>query len=99
MVAEMERKFICERQQAGIEAAKAKGVYKGRKPTVPVERGREIKHGEYGIIAPKGREILSRVGHSSPAGRLRPCIMDPKRREVLSCHSGRTFQYGSGLCH
>lgn len=29
MVAEMERKFICERQQAGIEAAKAKGIYKG----------------------------------------------------------------------
>ena len=29
MVAEMERKFIRERQQAGIEAARAKGVYKG----------------------------------------------------------------------
>jgi DNA invertase Pin-like site-specific DNA recombinase len=33
LVAEMERKFIRERQQAGIEAAKAKGVYKGRTPT------------------------------------------------------------------
>jgi Resolvase, N terminal domain len=33
MVAEMERKFILERQRTGIEAAKAKGgVYKGRKP-------------------------------------------------------------------
>jgi DNA invertase Pin-like site-specific DNA recombinase len=30
MVAEMERQFIRERQQAGIEAAKAKGVYRGR---------------------------------------------------------------------
>jgi DNA invertase Pin-like site-specific DNA recombinase len=38
MVAEMERKFIRERQQAGIEAAKAKGVYKGRKPSVPVAK-------------------------------------------------------------
>jgi len=38
MVAEMERRFIRERQQAGIEVAKAKGVYKGRKPTVPVDR-------------------------------------------------------------
>jgi DNA invertase Pin-like site-specific DNA recombinase len=38
MVAEMERRFIRERQQAGIEAAKAKGVYKGRKPSVPVSK-------------------------------------------------------------
>src|SRR5215210_8162885 len=41
MVAEMEHKFIRERQQAGIEADKAKGVYKGRKPSIPVERVRE----------------------------------------------------------
>jgi hypothetical protein len=31
MVAEAERRFIVERQRAGIEAAKKKGVYKGRK--------------------------------------------------------------------
>lgn len=30
MVAEMELSFIRERQRAGIEAAKAKGIYKGR---------------------------------------------------------------------
>ena len=42
MVAEMERKFIRERQQAGIEAAKAKGIYKGRKPSVPVAKVREM---------------------------------------------------------
>ena len=30
MVAEMEQGFIRERQRVGIEAAKAKGVYKGR---------------------------------------------------------------------
>jgi DNA invertase Pin-like site-specific DNA recombinase len=37
MVAEMERKFILERQRAGIEAAKAAGVYagKGRPKSVP----------------------------------------------------------------
>jgi DNA invertase Pin-like site-specific DNA recombinase len=29
MVAEMELKFIRERQQAGIEAARAKGIYNG----------------------------------------------------------------------
>ena len=43
MVAEMERKFIRERQQAGIEAAKAKGIYKGRKPSIPVEKVREMR--------------------------------------------------------
>jgi DNA invertase Pin-like site-specific DNA recombinase len=43
MVAEMERKFIRERQQAGIEAAKKKGGYRGRKPTVPADRVREMR--------------------------------------------------------
>ena len=51
MVAEMERKFICERQQAGIEAAKAKGVYKGRKLSVPVEKVREMRASGHGPTA------------------------------------------------
>lgn len=34
MVADMELKFIKDRQRAGIEAAKTKGVYKGRKKVV-----------------------------------------------------------------
>src|SRR4051794_15794052 len=53
MVAEMERKFIRERQQAGIEAAKAKakGIYKGRKPSVPVERVREMRAAGHGPTA------------------------------------------------
>jgi DNA invertase Pin-like site-specific DNA recombinase len=41
-VAEMEHKFILERQKVGIEIAKAKGVYKGRKPSVPIQRVREM---------------------------------------------------------
>jgi DNA invertase Pin-like site-specific DNA recombinase len=45
MVAEMERRFILERQRAGIDAAKKKGVYKGRKPSVPVEEVRKM-HGD-----------------------------------------------------
>ena len=45
MVAEMERRFILERQRAGIEAAKKAGVYKGRKPSVPVDDVRKL-HGE-----------------------------------------------------
>jgi DNA invertase Pin-like site-specific DNA recombinase len=43
MVAEMERNFIRSRQQAGIEAAKAEGVYKGRKPSVPVDQVQALK--------------------------------------------------------
>src|SRR3546814_19425964 len=34
MVAEMELKFSKDRQRAGIEAARAEGVYKGRKKNV-----------------------------------------------------------------
>jgi DNA invertase Pin-like site-specific DNA recombinase len=41
----MERRFILERQRGGIDAAKKKGVYKGRKPSVPVETVRKL-HGE-----------------------------------------------------
>ena len=48
MVAEMERKFIRERQQAGIEAAKKAGVYRGRKPSVPIEKVREMRAGGMG---------------------------------------------------
>jgi DNA invertase Pin-like site-specific DNA recombinase len=33
MVAEMELRFIRDRQRAGIDAAKAKGIYKGRPAT------------------------------------------------------------------
>jgi DNA invertase Pin-like site-specific DNA recombinase len=43
MVAEMERRFILERQRVGIEAAKDKGVYKGRKPSISPARVRELK--------------------------------------------------------
>jgi DNA invertase Pin-like site-specific DNA recombinase len=42
MVAEMQRRFMRERQQAGIEAAKRRGVYRGRKPTVTADRVREM---------------------------------------------------------
>ena len=34
MVADMELKFIRDRQRAGIDAAKGKGIYKGRKKKV-----------------------------------------------------------------
>ena len=61
MVAEMERKFIRERQQAGIEAAKAKGIYKGRKPTVPVDKVRELRAAGHGPSAIAERLKISRM--------------------------------------
>jgi DNA invertase Pin-like site-specific DNA recombinase len=62
MVAQMERKLIRKRQQAGIEAAKAKGIYKGRKPSIPVERVREMRdagHGPAAIAAALGVSRMS----------------------------------------
>jgi DNA invertase Pin-like site-specific DNA recombinase len=43
MVAEMERRPIVERQRAGIESAKKKGVYKGRKASTPIEVVRRMR--------------------------------------------------------
>jgi DNA invertase Pin-like site-specific DNA recombinase len=48
MVAEMERRFILERQRVGIEAAKKRGVYKGRKPSVPLAEVRKMRKGGKG---------------------------------------------------
>jgi DNA invertase Pin-like site-specific DNA recombinase len=42
-VGEFERSLILERQREGIAIAKAKGVYKGRKPSLSVERVAELK--------------------------------------------------------
>lgn len=57
MVAEMELSFIKERQRAGIEAAKAKGVYKGRQRTV--DRAAVLKLRQDGVGA---TEIARRLG-------------------------------------
>jgi DNA invertase Pin-like site-specific DNA recombinase len=48
MVAEMERRLLLERQKVGIEAAKEAGVYKGRKPSVPVEAVRRMRADGHG---------------------------------------------------
>ena len=57
MVAEMELTFIKERQRAGIEAAKAKGVYKGRKRSIDRDAVQRLR--EEGIGA---TEIARRLG-------------------------------------
>ncbi|WP_062230634.1 recombinase family protein [Aureimonas sp. N4] len=49
MVAEMEHRFILERQRAGIEAAKGRGVYKGRPRTAPNEEIRRRRATGMGV--------------------------------------------------
>ena len=57
MVAEMELTFIKERQRAGIEAAKAKGVYKGRKRSIDREAVQRLRRDGVGAT-----EIARRLG-------------------------------------
>jgi DNA invertase Pin-like site-specific DNA recombinase len=57
MVAEMELGFIRDRQRAGIEAAKAKGIYKGRPATF--DRARIVSLRKEGMRA---TEIAKAVG-------------------------------------
>jgi DNA invertase Pin-like site-specific DNA recombinase len=51
MVAEMELGFIRERQRAGIEAAKAKGVYRDRPVTLDHGKIREMRASGMGATA------------------------------------------------
>ena len=51
MVADMELKFIRDRQRAGIETAKRKGVYRGRQKRIDEERIRQLAAGK----VPKAR--------------------------------------------
>ena len=57
MVAEMELGFIRDRQRAGIDAAKAKGIYKGR--PVTFDRARIVSRRNEGTGA---TEIAMAVG-------------------------------------
>lgn len=78
--AEFERSMIRERQREGIEAAKKRGVYKGRKPALTPEQIREIKarHAdrwkvtdlahEYGV----SRQTIYTVLKSNPTEQVPP---------------------------
>lgn len=59
-VAQLERSIIRDRQADGIAVAKAKGVYKGRKPSLTAEQAEEIR----GLIAEgvNKSEIARRYG-------------------------------------
>jgi DNA invertase Pin-like site-specific DNA recombinase len=57
MVAEMELSFIKERQRAGIEAAKTKGIYKGRKRSIDRDAVQRLRQEGVGAT-----EIARRLG-------------------------------------
>lgn len=61
MVAEMERTFIRDRQTVGIEAAKARGVYKGRASTISLDRLRQLRETGMGPTAISKELGISRV--------------------------------------
>ena len=70
MVAETERRFIRERQAAGIAAAKAKGVYRGRRPTVPIDKIVEMHAAGTGPSAIAASLGISRMSvHRARKGR------------------------------
>jgi DNA invertase Pin-like site-specific DNA recombinase len=72
MVAEMERRFILDRQRVGIEKAKADGKYKGRKAFVPSSEVRRLNE------ARGHRNHAWRVPHERVAGAERGGVSRPK---------------------
>jgi DNA invertase Pin-like site-specific DNA recombinase len=62
MVAEMELGFIRERQRAGIDAAKAKGIYRGRPVTLDHGKIREMRASGMGVT-----DIARAVGCTNQA--------------------------------
>ena len=67
-IAQFERELMLERQREGIAAAKAKGLYKGRKPTVRMQAGEIHRLHAEGI---SNAEIARRLGvHRSNVGRV-----------------------------
>lgn len=60
--AEFEADLRRERQREGIDKAKANGIYKGRKPTVPVDEVRKLKAGG---MAPSEIARCLQIGRAS----------------------------------
>lgn len=81
-VAQMEREIMLERQAIGIEAAKAEGKYKGRKPTVREQADKIVKLAEEGLSK---RQIAERLGCSirSVFGVLAEARKQPEAEEAL----------------
>jgi DNA invertase Pin-like site-specific DNA recombinase len=61
LVGMMEKHFIKSRQKRGIEAAKAKGIYKGRPPTISPAAVRELRAEGLGATAIAKRLRIGRA--------------------------------------
>jgi len=67
-IAQFERELMLERQREGIAAARVKGLYKGRKPTVRMQAGEIHRLHAEGI---SNAEIARRLGvHRANVGRV-----------------------------
>ena len=73
MVADMELKFIKDRQRAGIDAAKAEGVYKGRKKNIDDEEiRRRIAAGATKAAVARELNVSRMTVYRALEGRLAP---------------------------
>lgn len=77
MVGKLEKHFIKERQRRGIEAAKVKGVYKGRPISIDPARVREL-HAEG-----RGATEIAKTLKIGRASVYRCLTDDGRKREVL----------------
>jgi DNA invertase Pin-like site-specific DNA recombinase len=82
--AEFETSIRKERQLEGIAKAKAAGVYMGRKPSLPVEKIREMKAAGIGPAA-IARELLFLLFPVQPVG---PTV---RRDETTGAPDGRRY--------
>src|SRR5262249_31957125 len=92
MVAEMERRLILELQWVGIDAAKRKGIYKGRKPSVPVETVRKMRDDGKGPT-----EIAAALGMSRMS--VWRALSDGTQGDVLVDMAVVTLQSSTGPIH
>lgn len=75
-VAELEREYILQRQREGIDIAKAKGIYKGRKPIYRPELHQVVALWQSGQIS--AVEAMKRLD-------LKPSTFYRKVKEVKVC--------------
>ena len=97
MVAEMEFGFIRDRQRAGIDAAKAKGIYKGRPATfdrariVSLRKGRNGRHGDRQGCRMQARECLQDAqGRRAELSHFRSSLVDHRLLAIRRSHAIRT---------
>lgn len=94
MVAEIERRFIKERQREGIEQAKAKGVYRGGKTRIDHKRIMKLSadglgQGEIAAAMGCSRMQIYRVLRRPPKQELAKAAMDVAAAMCMRISKGR----------